>query len=45
MKKILIKYSIEFFVIVISISVSFFVENIREDLEKDSRRVIVLSNL
>jgi len=45
MKKILIKYSIEFFVIVISISVSFFVENIREDLEKDSRRVVVLSNL
>lgn len=45
MKKLLIKYSIEFFVIVISISVSFFVENVREDLEKDSRRIVVLSNL
>mgnify|MGYP001206328387 CR=1 FL=1 len=36
MKKLIIKYSIEFFVIVFSISVSFFVENIREENEKDN---------
>ena len=38
MKKLIIKYSIEFFVIVFSISVSFFVENLREENEKDNLR-------
>ena len=38
MKKLIIKYSIEFFVIVFSISVSFFVENLREELEKNEIR-------
>ena len=41
MKKLIIKYSIEFFVIVFSISVSFFVENLREEYEKDNQRIIV----
>lgn len=41
MKKLIIKYSIEFFVIVFSISVSFFVENIREEIEKDKKRTLI----
>ena len=38
MKKQIIKYSLEFIVIVVGISASFFVENIREEIEKDSDR-------
>tara|TARA_B110000967_G_C18675162_1_gene455131 strand:- start:95 stop:787 length:693 start_codon:yes stop_codon:yes gene_type:complete len=45
MKKLIIKYSIEFFVIVFSISVSFFVENLREENEKDNQRIIVKQSL
>ena len=45
MKKLIIKYSIEFFVIVFSISVSFFVENLREEYEKDNQRIIVKQSL
>ena len=45
MKKLIIKYSIEFFVIVFSISVSFFVENIREENEKDNLRLLVKQSL
>jgi len=45
MKKLLIKYSIEFFVIVFSISVSFFVENLREENEKDKLRLLVKQSL
>lgn len=45
MKKLIIKYSIEFFVIVFSISISFFVENLREQKEKESKRQILVKNL
>ena len=45
MKKLIIKYSIEFFVIVFSISVSFFVENIREEIEKDKKRTLIKTSL
>ena len=45
MKKLIIKYSIEFFVIVFSISVSFFVENIREGIEKDKKRILIKTSL
>ena len=45
MKKLIIKYSIEFFVIVFGISVSFFVENIREENENDNQRIIVKQSL
>ena len=45
MKKLIIKYSIEFFVIVFSISVSFFVENLREELEKNEIRQNIKKSL
>ena len=45
MRKLIIKYSIEFFVIVFSISVSFFVENIREEIEKDKKRTLIKTSL
>jgi hypothetical protein len=45
MKKLIIKYSIEFFVIVFSISVSFFVDNIREEIEKDKKRTLIKTSL
>src|SRR6056300_502890 len=45
MKKLIIKYSIEFFVIVFSISVSFFGENLREENEKDNLRILVKQSL
>ena len=45
MKKLVLKYSIEFFVIVFSISVSFFVENLREKNEKDALRVLIKQSL
>ena len=45
MKKLILKYSIEFFVIVFSISVSFFVENLRERNEKDALRVLIKNSL
>ena len=45
MKKLVLKYSIEFFVIVFSISVSFFVENLREKNEKDALRVLIKKSL
>ena len=45
MKKLIIKYSIEFFVIVFSISASFFVENIREEKAKINREKLVRLNL
>jgi len=45
MKKLFIKYSIEFFVIVFSISVSFFVENLREENEKDNQRRLIKQSL
>ena len=45
MKKLIIKYSIEFFVIVFSISASFFVENLREDGEKEAKRKLIVNSL
>lgn len=46
MKRLIVKYSIEFFVIVFSISISFFIDNLREDYERDElRKVIKLSLL
>ena len=45
MKKLVLKYSIEFFVIVFSISVSFFVENLRERNEKNALRVLIKQSL
>ena len=45
MKKQIIKYSLEFIVIVVGISASFFVENIREEIEKDSKRILIKTSL
>lgn len=45
MRKLIIKYGIEFFVIVFGISVSFFVENYRESIEKDKQRVITIKSI
>ena len=45
MRKLTIKYGIEFFVIVFGISVSFFVENYRESIEKDKQRVITIKSI
>ena len=45
MKKLIVKYSIEFFVIVFSISVSFFVENLREENENENHRRLIKQSL
>ena len=45
MKKLIVKYSIEFFVIVFSISVSFFVENLREENENENQRRLIKQSL
>ena len=45
MKKLIVKYSIEFFVIVFSISVSFFVENLREENETENQRRLIKQSL
>ena len=45
MKKLIVKYSIEFFVIVFSISVSFFVENLREENEIENQRRLIKQSL
>ena len=39
-KKYFIKYRLEFFVIVLGISFSFFVQNVRQEKEIDSKRAI-----
>lgn len=44
-KGLITKYLIEFFVIVFSISVSFLVENIREEIEKDKKRNLIKISL
>jgi len=45
MKKLIVKYSIEFFVIIFSISVSFFVENLREENENENQRRLIKQSL
>ena len=45
MKNHFYKYSIEFFVIVFSISISFYLENIREEIEKDNIRYLIKNSL
>jgi len=45
MKKLIVKYSIEFFVIVFSISVSFFVENLRVENENENQRRLIKQSL
>ena len=45
LKKYFIKYTLEFFVIVIGISFSFFVQNVRQEKEIDSKRQLIISNL
>lgn len=44
-KKYLIKYTLEFFVIVLGISFSFFVQNFRNDLEIESKKNLIIGNL
>ena len=44
-KKYFIKYSLEFFVIVLGITFSFFVQNVRQEKEIDSKRQLIISNL
>ena len=44
-KKYVIKYTLEFFVIVLGISFSFLVQNIRKEKELDQKRELILSNL
>ena len=45
LKKYFIKYTLEFFVIVLGISFSFFVQNVRQEKEIDSKRQLIISNL
>ena len=45
MKKYLLKYSLEFLVIVMGISVSFYLDNIRKDLENNALSTIIYQNL
>lgn len=44
-KGLIVKYFIEFIVIVFSISISFFVENLREEREKEAKRVLIVNSL
>ena len=44
-KKYFIKYTLEFFVIVMGITFSFFVQNIRNDNEIDKKRELIIDNL
>ena len=45
MKKYFIKYTLEFFVIVMGITFSFFVQNIRNDIQIDTKRALIIDNL
>lgn len=45
MKKLIIKYAIEFFVIVFGISVSFFVENYRESIDQNKKRETTIKSI
>ena len=45
LKKYFIKYTLEFFVIVLGISFSFFVQNVRQEKEIDSKRELIMKNL
>ena len=45
MKKYLLKYSLEFLVIVMGISVSFYLDKIRKDGDKDTLSIIIYQNL
>ena len=45
LKKYFIKYTLEFFVIVLGISFSFFVQNVRQEKEIDSKRELIMMNL
>lgn len=45
MKNHFYKYSIEFFVIVFSISISFYLENLREEIEKENIRNLIKNSL
>ena len=44
-KKYFIKYSLEFFVIVMGVTFSFFLQNIRDDIEIDTKRELIIDNL
>ena len=44
-KKYFIKYSLEFFVIVMGVTFSFFLQNIRHDIEIDTKRELIIDNL
>ena len=44
-KKYFIKYTFEFFVIVMGITFSFFVQNIRNDIQIDTKRELIIDNL
>ena len=44
-KKYFIKYSLEFFVIVMGVTFSFFLQNIRNDIEIDTNRELIIDNL
>lgn len=45
MRKLIIKYGIEFFVIVFGISVSFFVENYRESIDQNKKRETTIKSI
>jgi hypothetical protein len=44
-KKYFIKYSLEFFVIVMGVTFSFFLQNIRNDIEINTKRELIIDNL
>lgn len=44
-KKYFIKYTLEFFVIVLGISFSFLVQDIRKEKELDLKRELIIRNL
>ena len=44
-KKYFIKYSLEFFVIVMGVTFSFFLQNIRNDIEIDTKRELIIDNI
>ena len=44
-KKYVVKYTLEFFVIVLGISFSFMLQNIRQQKEIDSKRTLIMTNL
>jgi hypothetical protein len=44
-RKYFIKYTLEFFVIVLGISVSFLVQNVRKEKELDLKRELIIRNL